>query len=578
VSRPDTETGVSSGDGPTPRRGPSADARARELAAEQAALRRVATLVAAGTPPAEVFSAVADELARLVGADATFVSSLELYDETSGYTMVEGSYGQVRNDVPVGFRMKLEPGMVTTVALCTGRPARASGAELANGPYGSLAQRLGLRAAMATPIVVEGSYWGVAVAATAEPDFPVDAEARMTAFTELAALAIANAQAEQKLHELVRIQESLRRLALLVARGEPPAAVFAAVAREVLRHFGGHGTARLVRYEPDGTVTLLANQGTTGPYVRVGKPWEDYPPTGLTATVLRTGRPARVNDYRALPGGEQYAREGILSAVGLPIHVGGRLWGMIAVGWNQVPLPPGAEERMADFTELVAIAVANAQSRAELLASRLRIITASDEARRRFERDLHDGAQQRLVALALALRSALPAQPEPVATEVAHVAAELLEVIDDLREISRGIHPAVLSSAGLDPALRTLARRSVVPVDVEVRIEGRLPEPVEVCAYYIVAEMLTNSAKHARASVVHVTAEVRDASLLISVRDDGVGGARQSGGSGLVGLRDRVEALGGTFSVDSPAGHGTAVSARLPIEDATMPDAVAPEP
>ncbi|HEY1818650.1 MAG TPA: sensor histidine kinase [Trebonia sp.] len=251
---------------------------------------------------------------------------------------------------------------------------------------------------------------------------------------------------------------------------------------------------------------------------------------------------------------------------------------MIAVGWNQVPLPPRAEERMADFTELMAIAVANAQSRAELLASRLRIITASDEARRRFERDLHDGAQQRLVALALALRSALPVQPEPVATEVAHVAAELLEVIDDLREISRGIHPAVLSSAGLGPALRTLARRSVVPVDVEVRIEGRLPGPVEVCAYYIVAEMLTNTAKHARASVVHVTAEVRDASLLISVRDDGVGGAQPSGGSGLVGLRDRVEALGGTFSVDSPAGHGTAVSARLPIEDATAPDAVEPAP
>jgi signal transduction histidine kinase len=572
VSRPDTETGVSSGDGPTPRRGPSADARARELAAEQAALRRVATLVAGGTRPAEVFSAVADELARLVGADATFVSSVEQCGESPGYTKVEGSYGNVRQDVPVGFRMKLEAGLVSTAALRTGRPARASGAELADGPYGSLAQRLGLRAAMATPIVVEGSYWGVAVAGTAAPDFPADAEARMTAFTELAALAIANAQAEQKLHELVRVQESLRRLALLVARGESPDAVFEAVAGEVLRHFGGRGTARLVRYELDGTVTLLANQGTTGPYVRIGRPWEGYPPTGLTATVLHTGRPARVDDYRLLPGGEQYAREGIMSAIGLPIHVSGRLWGMIAVGWDH-PLPPGAEERMADFTELVAIALANAQSRAELVASRLRIITAADEARRRFERDLHDGAQQRLVTLALRLRSALPLQPEPVATEVAHVAAELLEVIDDLREISRGIHPAVLATAGLGPALRALASRSVVPADVDVRIKGRLPERIEVCAYYIVAEMLTNSAKHARASVVHVTAEVRDASLLISVRDDGVGGARPSGGSGLVGLKDRVEALGGTFSVDSPAGHGTAVSARLPIEDAAARDA-----
>ena len=371
---------------------------------------------------------------------------------------------------------------------------------------------------------------------------------------------------QTRLRELADTQAALRRLAMLVARGEPPEAVFAAVTTEALRHFGG-STARMIRYELDGTATLVANEGTTGPHVRVGKAWEGYPPAGLTATVQQTGQPARVDDYRDLPGGERYLREGLRSAVALPIHVNGRLWGMIAVGSGEGPLPADAEKRMSEFTDLVATAVANAQSRAELITSRARIVSASDEARRRIERDLHDGAQQHLVALALRLRSAAaaPSGNGEIRAEITDVAGGLMRVIDELREISRGIHPAILSTAGLRPALRALGRRSPVPVHMNVRIDGRLPGPVEVGAYYVVSEMLTNAAKHARASVVEVDAEASGGTLRVSVRDDGVGGADPLRGTGLVGLKDRIEALGGRFAMRSPAGGGTTVSCELPV-------------
>jgi signal transduction histidine kinase len=451
--------------------------------------------------------------------------------------------------------------MVSTIALQTGSPARMNGERLATGPFGALVGRLGMRAAVATPIVVGGRYWGVTVALTSREDFPVGTESRMADFTELAATAIANAQAEQELRDLADTQASLSRLAMLIARGAPPEAVFAAVTKEVLRHFGS-GTARMIRFELDGTATLVANEGTGGPHVRVGAPWEHIPPTGLTATVRRTGRAARVEDYHDIPGGEPFVGEGLRSAVAMPVHVHGRLWGMIAVGSGQGPLPPDTEQRMTEFTD----PVANAQSRSELMTSRARIVAASDEARRRIERDLHDGAQQRLVALALRLRSAAASSDRgEIRTETADVAAELTDVIDDLREISRGIHPAMLSESGLRPALRALGRRSAVPVEMDVRIDRRLPEPVEVGVYYVVSEMLANAAKHARASAVEVHAEASGGTLRVRVRDDGIGGADPVRGSGLVGLKDRIEALGGTFSVHSPAGGGTTASCELPI-------------
>ena len=570
VSMPDTGTDADHAADAGPGRDPPDRARLRQLVDEQAALRRVATLVASGTQPAEVFSAVADELGRLIGAEATFVSRVDQLSgergEIEGYATVVGSYGRVSDQAPIGFRRKLQPGMAMTAALRTGGPARISGDILTSGPFGKVVRGLGMRAAVATPIVVEGRYWGVAVAATSHEDFPPDTESRMAEFMELAAMAIGNALAEQRLRELADTQASLRRLAMLVARGESPEAVFAAVTREALRHFG-NGTARMIRFELDGTATLVANEGTTARHVRVGKRWEGYPLTGLTATVLRTGRAARVDDYRDIPGGEPYLAEGLRSAVAMPVDVNGRLWGLIAVGSGQGPLPPDTEQRMTEFTELVATAVANAQSRAELMTSRARIVAASDEARRRIERDLHDGAQQRLVALALRLRMAAEPSTESgePRTEMADAAAELMGVIDDLREISRGIHPAILSKAGLRPALRALGRRSAVPVELDVRVDGRLSESVEVGAYYVVSEMLANAEKHARASVVEVGAEASGGTLRVSVRDDGIGGADPVRGSGLLGLKDRIEALGGTFSVHSPVGRGTTVTCELPV-------------
>jgi signal transduction histidine kinase len=226
------------------------------------------------------------------------------------------------------------------------------------------------------------------------------------------------------------------------------------------------------------------------------------------------------------------------------------------------------ESRLTGFTELVATAVANAESRSELAASRARIVAASDETRRRVERDLHDGAQQRLVTLGLSLRSAqaeLPHDLEEIHAELSHVGTGLTAVLDELREISRGIHPAILSEGGLAPALKTLARRSPTPVALDVRVDGRLPDGVEVCAYYVVSEMLTNTAKHAQASAVHVDVARADGVLHVVVRDDGVGGADPRRGSGLVGLRDRVEALGGSIAFGSAKGAGTVVEVQLPL-------------
>jgi signal transduction histidine kinase len=262
--------------------------------------------------------------------------------------------------------------------------------------------------------------------------------------------------------------------------------------------------------------------------------------------------------------------------VGCPIVVAGRLWGVIAASTRrEEPFPADTEAQIGEFTELVATAIANAQAHAELAASRARIVATADQTRRRIERDLHDGAQQRLVSVALRLRGVAAAVPPGLAEvhqELTGVGAELDEVLDELRELSRGIHPAILSEGGLGPALRALARRSVVPVELEVDVGGRLPERVEVTAYYVAAEALTNVAKHANASVAEVEVDAEDGLVRLAIRDDGIGGADPTGGSGLVGLKDRVEATGGTLRVQSHPGQGTSLVVELPIDAGQPPD------
>jgi signal transduction histidine kinase len=373
-----------------------------------------------------------------------------------------------------------------------------------------------------------------------------------------------------ELGRLADEQAALRRVATLVARGMPAAEVFAAVAEEVGRLLGADD-ATVARYEPDETVTVVAGWSREDDQLPVGLRHR-IEGHNLAALVLRTGRPARIDSYTDIPGPiAAVARQlGLRSSVGCPITVEGRLWGATSVSSKRPePLPASTESRVAAFTELAATAIANAQSRAELAASRARIVRAADETRRRIERDLHDGIQQRLVSLGLDLRAtqaAVPTEAPELQTQLGRVAEGLGEAVDELRELSRGIHPAILSEGGLGPALKALVRRSAVPVEVDLKIETRLPEPVEAAAYYVVAEALTNAAKHANAAVAHVEVRARDGRLHLSVRDDGVGGADLARGSGLIGLSDRVQALGGTITVHSPISEGTALQVDLPID------------
>ena len=368
---------------------------------------------------------------------------------------------------------------------------------------------------------------------------------------------------------LAEEQAALRRVATLVARGVPADAVFAAIAEEVGRLVPSIDRTAMLRYEADGTATLIAGWTEAGIEIEIGSRLR-LEGENVLALVRQTGSPARIDDYAKASGGlaEILRETGVRSAAGAPIVVDGRMWGvMVAASVHRESMPVGTECRIAEFTELLGAAISNAQSRADLAASRARVVAASDETRRRIERDLHDGAQQRLVSLLLELRRVAAAMPEDeLRVRVEHTANGLTGVLDDLRDVSHGIHPAIVAQGGLGPALRVLARRSAVPVELDVRVDRRLPEWVEVAAYYVLSEALTNAAKHADASVVQVEVEVDDSVLELAIRDDGVGGADPSRGSGLIGLSDRVQALGGGLELASPVGLGTSLLIRIPLK------------
>jgi PAS domain S-box-containing protein len=389
-------------------------------------------------------------------------------------------------------------------------------------------------------------------------------------------------RAQERLHEAHRMvemsrdelavlagqQSALRQVATLIARGAAPSEVFSAVAIELARCLAVPYAA-LWRYEADGGAVRLAAQEPGAARPLEGELFT-LDGDNVVLSVLRSGRPARIDDYRDASGAiaARMRATAIRAAVGAPIVVDGHVWGAIAVGsLIPGPMPQDTEARLSDFADLVATALANAQSRADLAASRARIVTAADDARRRIERDLHDGAQQRLVSVGLKLRvtqDSVPSELNGLQDQISNVIEDVEAVSADLREISRGIHPAVLSQGGLGPALKMLARRSTVPVNLDVRVGRRLPGNAEVAAYYVVAEALTNVAKHARASEVNVAAAVVNESLDIEIRDDGIGGAALGKGSGLIGLVDRVEALGGKLQVRSRAGAGTTLLVTIP--------------
>jgi signal transduction histidine kinase len=543
----------------------------RVLAAERAALRRVATLVARGAPPEELFGAVTGEVGRLLGAH---LAGMGRYDSDDTVTVLATWAAEGEQHPLVPGPWPLEGDDLASMIWRTGRPVRIDDYSGVPGRIAAFVrEELGICSSHASPIVVEGRLWGTLFLhskRTHQP-LPRDTESRLTGFTELVATAIANAESRAALARLAEEQAALRRVATMAARGGAPEEVFAVVAQEVGKLLPAD-SASMCRYESDGMLTVVAQWGSVGARLPVGSRWT-LGGHNLGTLVFETGRPARVDSYADSSSGPLGAaiREAALrSAVATPIMVEGRLWGLIAAGSIlEQPLPADTDARLASFTELVATAVANAESRSALAASRARIVAAADETRRRIERDLHDGTQQRLMSLMLELRAAEAADPYEageLAAQLERTAQGLAAVVEELREISRGIHPAILSRDGLGSALRALARRSALPVKLDLRAGRQLPEQVEVAAYYAVSEALTNAARHARASVVHVELDAADAIVRLAIRDDGVGGADPAQGSGLVGLSDRIEAVGGTLEVTSPAGDGTTLLIEIPAE------------
>jgi signal transduction histidine kinase len=546
------------------------------LAEEQAALRRVATLVARGVPPEELFAAVTQEFARLLDVQ---LAGIARYETTDTLTVLATWAAEGEHPLSKGTWPLDEGGLAATVK-STGRPVRIDSYRDVPGRIAALVrEESDIGSSVACPIIVEGRLWGAVFVHSKQlhQPLPPDTESRLTGFTELVGTAIANAESRSELARLAEEQAALRRVATLVARGVPPEELFAAVTAEFGQLLRVH-LAGLARYEGNDTLTVLATWANEGDHPLVPGPWPLE--GGDVATAVReTGRPVRIDDYREVAGRiAAYVREerGIVASVGSPIAVEGRLWGVAFVHSKQIqqPLPPDTESRLRGFTELLATAISNAESRAQLTASRARIAAAADETRRRIERDLHDGTQQRLVSLGLELRAAqatVPPQLGELDEALSRVATGLASVFEELREISHGIHPAILSDGGLERALRALRRRSAVPVELDVHADRPLPEPVEVALYYVVSEALANAAKHSQASVVNVGLDTRDAILRLAIGDDGIGGADLRNGSGLLGLSDRVEALGGTLQLSSPAGYGTTLLIEVPLEDSSRP-------
>jgi len=360
---------------------------------------------------------------------------------------------------------------------------------------------------------------------------------------------------------------ALRRVATLVAEGAAPSAVFDAVAAEMERLLEADQVV-LSRYEPGAEVTVVAHRGASArrvpPGTRVSHDGEN-----VQAMVRRTEQPARIDNFELAHGtiGELARTVGVRAAAGAPIVVEGRLWGVISASWSREESPPAdTEERMARFAELLDAAIVNADSRDQLSASRARLVTEGDEARRRVVRDLHDGAQQRLVHTILTLKLAQRALRDKAGNAESLVGEALQHAEQgnaELRELAHGILPAVLARGGLRAGVDAFVERLDLPVKVELPAR-RFPAEIEASAYFIVAEALTNIVKHSQATRAEVRASVCNGMLNVEVRDDGMGGADPEG-HGLVGLRDRATALGGRLKIESTLGGGTVVVATLPV-------------
>lgn len=531
----------------------------QRLVEEQTALRKVATLVAAGGNDTELTSAIAEEIARLFGAQR--VSAIRWDGDT---IRVIGEWSAHTGELLTGRAYPFGGDTITGRVVRTGKAARIESADDLQTELGRERWReFGLQASIGAPIVVDRKLWGVIVASRTKPNdpFPPGAEQQLADFATLVAHAIANSLARREVAALAEEQAALRRTATLVAGGRPPEEVLDAATREAAAIFGAEGVY-LVRWEGVLDEVAITGGWTDARVTSLELPLLYHPsPGGPTLTVLETGFAAR--------GEESSPELGQRCVIAAPVIIQANLLGAcVAVRDVSNPFDTGMELRLRSFGDLLAQSMANAQAQEEMRASRARIVQAADDARRKLERNLHDGAQQRLVAVSLSLRVALAkfAETPDAALAILHGASEELTLaIDELRELARGIHPTTLTEGGLGPALDLLAKRAPVPVTVANELDERLPPPVEAAAYFVVAESMTNVAKYADASRIEVRLSRRNGRAYVEVVDDGVGGADLESGSGLRGLADRVEALDGRFGVESAHAAGTRIWAEIPL-------------
>jgi signal transduction histidine kinase len=373
----------------------------------------------------------------------------------------------------------------------------------------------------------------------------------------------------EALEELVREHAALRRVATLVAREPSRSEVFAAVTQEAGVLLGAQRATLLRAASREWAVVVASwSDGTAAP-VPVGHRGA-LDGRGILGQMLRSARPVRIEDFDEVGGAVAALMRdlGVRSGAGGPIILGGRVWGALSAVWpHGASMPEGAEDRVAAFAELVSYAIENAETRDELAASRARLVEAADGVRRRIERDLHDGAQQSLVAAALELTlldRRLGSETEDARTILSRAREQLDCGIRELRDLARGIHPAVLTDHGLEAALNALIQRAALRVELRGVVPERLDTAIEAAAYFVVSEALTNVAKYAQADTVTVDMASTGGTLVVTIADDGIGGADLDHGSGLRGLADRVTAVGGRLEVTSTPGLGTRVCARLP--------------
>ena len=530
-------------------------ARARSLPSSP---QRIDSSMARDT---EFFTAVARVAASLL--DLPYVAAVRYEPDNTATIVAESDDRQLS-----GRNLKLDGPSVMATILETGRPARLTDYARLKGDVATTVRDEGFDEVFGIPITVGGTIWGALVAVVyGGRHLPPRLEGRLDPFAEVVATAIESAQVRDEMQALAREQASLRRIATIVAAGADASVVFNAVCAETGELVGATAVS-LARFTDDAYFEAVGAWSSREVVAPVGT---RLPLAGdsLSGVVWRTAAPARRGTYEGATSDlAMLAKEhGLDSSVAVPISLEERLWGAIIAGAEPAsPLPANAEERMSRLAELVAIAILNATARSELIASRARIVAAGDEARRRVERNLHDGVQQRLIALGLDLQTVTATLPIDAAgsrSDLEGLGARLEAVLEDVRELSRGLHPMLLSRRGLGPSLRALARGSPIPVQLNVRVANRAPQPIEIAIYYVVSELLTNATRHAKASVIHVDVTGTEGSIRATITDDGVGGADPSTGTGLIGLIDRVEALGGHLVLNSPVGEGTTVVVEL---------------